>query len=75
MADTAGWGGGVSLQHSPSCVCDPPHTVGMIEGEQVKKEKTPPHFEVKQKKKRTREGGVVSNNPPGNIACLNVTED
>lgn len=67
--------GGGSLQHSPSCVCDPPHTVGMIEGEQVKKEKTPPHFEVKQKKKRRREGGVVSNNPPGNIACLNVTED
>lgn len=45
-------GGGGSLQHSPSCVCDPPHTVGMIEGEQVKKEKTPPHFEVKQQKKK-----------------------
>ena len=49
--------GGISLQHSPSCVCDPPHTVGMIEGEQVKKEKTPLHFEVKQKKKKKGGGG------------------
>lgn len=58
MWQTQQGGGGGFHCSIPQAVCViPPHTVGMIEGEQVKKEKTPPHFEVKQKKKKKKGGG------------------